>query len=140
MLLPCELWQRVKLFIPIDESGYWCVRVCVCGHNKPSVQLNKLCRECELRESVAMIRARYQKAAKKGWVGGWVERANAKCGHVSRCVEHPDARVWSVADAGTVKRRVDARKRRELPKVLRTRVSVDVGGERHCVLLMRCSE
>jgi hypothetical protein len=43
-------------------------------------------------------------------------------------------------DMGTVKRRIDACKHMELPEVLQTRVSGDVGGEERCVLLMRCSE
>jgi hypothetical protein len=47
----------------------------------------------ELGASVAVIRARDQNVAKEGWVGGWVERANAKCGLISRGVEHPDARA-----------------------------------------------
>jgi hypothetical protein len=52
--------------LPMDESG----DDPTCGHNKPSVQLNKLCRECELRASVAMIRARYQSAVKEEGGGG----------------------------------------------------------------------
>jgi hypothetical protein len=82
--LACELWQIGKLFLPIDESEDWCV--CVCGHNKRSVQL-------AMGARVAMIRVRESETKTSRKRGGWVGRA-CKCQvrFVSRCVEQPDAR------------------------------------------------
>jgi hypothetical protein len=82
MLLPCELRQRGKLFLPIDESGDVCVwsQQAECAARNVDGK-----RECELGASVAMIRARDQNVAKEG--GEWVGRA-CKCqvwSRLSRC-------------------------------------------------------
>jgi hypothetical protein len=127
MLLPCELWQRGKLFLPIDESGDWCV--CVWSQQAECAARNvDGKRECELGASVAMIRARDQNFAKEGWVGGSsVQMPSVVTSRAVWSIPMRVRGVW-IGAAGLVKRRVDACKHRELPNVLRTRVSGDVGG------------
>jgi hypothetical protein len=116
--------------------------VCVCVCVVTCAPRNVDGKECELGgECGHDPSARAPPSAQKR--GGWVERANVICSHVFSGVQHPDARAWIVDQCrGVHGDATDGQMRANTwscPKCCR-RVSGDVWGERHCVLLMRCSE